>query len=447
MAMETKTHLHEVLQTEILARLPLKTISRFKSVCKKWKSTLESAYFRRLFLSLNRNSSSSSSSSSWSLVYGVDELIVFHGCNKTWDLPKSPPASLIPSSFKRYYIGDCDYRDSSGGLVLITDGSDKAYCYVGSPVTQQWVKIPPPPSDPTGVSTVFGLVTRLDADGVVLSFKVIRLPSVKTADDFYLLSVFVYSSETGVWTSKVIHCPHQIGNLSNINLNGTVYFGCLSVPGILLAHDFYSESDQFRVVGLPDYPDYNKDYKRTLTTSGGFVMYVRALARKEETVLKIWRLSNDDNGTWELLWEVSFPVIGNYAPMAMHPFDVATVYLWSQRDHHLVSCNLRKQDYTVLGDASSDGHQDCFVDKSVCKQSVDELWRPSSSLDVDDEHLDFTVCIWLFQFVIPRWIESVPRPPQAEMIDTTSLLSHAAATHERMMKDIRNEENFWMEME
>lgn len=33
--------------------------------------------------------------------------------------------------------------------------------------------------------------------------------------------------------------------------------------------------------------------------------------------------------------------------------------------------------------ASNDGHQDCFIDKSVCKQSVDELWRSSSDLDGD----------------------------------------------------------------
>lgn len=172
-------------------------------------------------------------------------------------------------------------------------------------------------------------------------------------------------------------------------------------------------------------------------------MYVRTLAKKEETVLKIWRLSNDDD-SWQLLWEVGFPITGNYAPVAMHPFDVAAVYLWSRHDHHLVSCNLLKRDYTVLGDASNDGHQDCFIDKSICKLSVDELWRSSSYLDED---LNFQVCIWLFQFVIPRWVESVPRPPQAEMIDTTSLLSYAAATHGRMMKDIEEAEYFWNEVE
>ena len=301
MAMEeTQTRLLEVMQTEILARLPLKTIFRFKSVSKKWKSTLESPYFRRLFLSLHR--------ASWSLLHGADELIGFHGC-KTWDLPKSP-ASLIPYSFKRYLCGDCDYVDvdSSGGLVLLTDGADKSYCYVGNPVSQH-VKIPPPPSDPTGDNTyVFGLVTRLDEDGVVLSFKVVRLASYQTTND----------------------------HLSS---------------------------------------------------------------------------------------------------------DMGTVYLWSQRDYHWVSCYLRKQDYTILG------HQDCFIDESVCKKSVDEIWDPRALSDLDEEDLSFRVCIWFCPFVIPRWMAPVPRPPQTEMIDTNSLLSYATATHEAKMEDIRNDEYFWMEVE
>ncbi|CAH8386032.1 unnamed protein product [Eruca vesicaria subsp. sativa] len=318
----------------------------------------------------------SSSSSSWCLLHGADELIGFHGC-KTWDLPKSP-ASLIPHSFKRYHYGDCHYVDSSGELVLLTDGADKAYCFLGNPVSQQWFKIPPPPSDPTSDdSDVFGLVTRLDQDGVVLSFKVIRLANIQWKNNDHLLSVLLYSSETGIWTPKVVHCPHQFDNLFNINLNGT-----------------------------------------------------------------IWRLNNDDD-TWQLLWEVGFPIMGNYAPVAMHPFDIAIVYLWSQKDYHWVSCNLRKKDYTfLLGDAS---HQNCFIDEAVCKKSVDEIWDPRSS--DDEDFVDFRVCIWFCPFVIPRWLESVPRPPQAEMIDMTSLLSYATVSHEAKLKDIRDDEYFWMQVE
>ncbi|KAF3566961.1 hypothetical protein DY000_02018396 [Brassica cretica] len=98
--------------------------------------------------------------------------------------------------------------------------------------------------------------------------------------------------------------------------------------------------------------------------------------------------------------------------------------------------------------ASNDGHQDCLIDHFVCKKSVDEIWHPRSSLNL---HLNFRVCISFCPFVVPRWMEPVPRPPQAEMIDMTSLLSYATATHERMMgymnTVMRDKDNdyFWME--
>ncbi|CAA7059090.1 unnamed protein product [Microthlaspi erraticum] len=374
MAMARKTQILGEMVTEIQARLPLKSIARFKSVCKTWKSTLESAYFRRLFLSLHQNSSSS-----WSLMSsGAVELIGFHGC-ETWGLPKSP-ASFIPPSFKRYYLGDFDHVSSSCGFVLIADSTDDGGdCYVGNPVSQEWVKIPALEGD----STVFDLVTRLDEGGVVVGFKVMRLASVKATNNYLsaTLSFSVYSSETGIWTSKIIHCPHQITNLFSITLNGTIYFTCLSVPGVMASHDFYSESDQFRVVQLPDHSDPVNAFKRALVTSSGSVLYVRVLPQKEETFFKIWRLNNgsgDDDQSWQILWEIGLPVIGDCAPLAMHPFDVATVYLWSQQDHHLVSCNLRTRKITVLMDADNDGRI-----ASLTSLFVSRTWI---SCGIEDHH-------------------------------------------------------------
>ncbi|CAL9247029.1 unnamed protein product, partial [Arabidopsis halleri] len=56
--------LPEALLVEIIARLPLKSIARFKSVCKTLKSVIESTYFRSFFVSLHLNSLPS-----WSLIF------------------------------------------------------------------------------------------------------------------------------------------------------------------------------------------------------------------------------------------------------------------------------------------------------------------------------------------------------------------------------------------
>ncbi|XP_033140082.1 F-box protein At3g26010-like [Brassica rapa] len=387
MAMETPTCLIEAMLTDILARLPLRSIARFKTVCKTWKTTIESPYFRRVFVSAHRNSSSS-----WSLLLcGTKEIIGFHGC-ETWDLPKSP-AYFIPPSLKHSSFGYFSYAASSSGLVLINDSSysDESYCYVGNPVLKQWIRIPPAPSS----SIVLGLVTRVDEDGVVSSFKVIR-------------------------------------NMYYISLNGTAYFGWVSVYGVLVAHDFYSESNEFRVVKLPDYQSDKKGLRRFLTMSGGFIMYVTAFYQTEDDVMKIWRL-NDDDESWKLLWVIKLPSISVYVPMAMHPFDIGTVYLCSHHDRHLVSCNLRTLNYTIL----KDGYQDCFIDQSVCDSFVNGVSDPRSS-----SYLWNGVSVKFLPLVLPRWMGSVPCPPQAEMIDTVSLLSYMTSTDRTMKRKNRNDNDF-----
>ncbi|CAA7059091.1 unnamed protein product [Microthlaspi erraticum] len=247
--------------------------------------------------------------------------------------------------------------------------------------------------------------------------------------------VFVYSSETEIWTTKIIHCPRQMTCLPYLTLNGTIYFTCFSVHGVVASHDFYSESDQFWVVQLPYHPCPFEDIERAFTTSGGCVIYVRALAQKEETVLKIWRLNNDQS--WQLLWDMGLPILGNCAPMAMHPFDVGIVYVLCQHDHHLVSCNLRTRKITILRDADNDGHQDCFVDESVCVESVNTLWDPRSPPPPPSKCM-CRAMVWFLPFVLPRWMESVPRPPQAEMMDTTSLLSYTTSRQATMKRNRDN---------
>lgn len=81
-----------------------------------------------------------------------------------------------------------------------------------------------------------------------------------------ILNVFLYSSETRVWSSKIIHCPYQITNSKSLTVNGTIYFSHFSEPGVLVAYVFYSEiSDKFWVIPLPNHP--NHDFKCAFTIS------------------------------------------------------------------------------------------------------------------------------------------------------------------------------------
>lgn len=416
-------HVSEEILIEILARLPLRSIRRFKSVCKTWKSVTETDYFRRLFVSLHKNSSSS-----WSLVVGTkaSDLISLHRC-ETWDLPKSL-ACYIQSHIT---TGHLDYVASSNGMVFM-DGYNTSF--VGNPVLQQWVQIPSLPYP--FVTLPFGLVTRVDDDGVVLGFKVVRIAGdkQKRQESLTMLCLCVYSSETGVWSKKRLDCSHYFTNWGlPMALNGTLFISPediddpAAVSGALIAHDFYGEeSDLCRVIPLPDHDlDHNCYFKRALTTSAGSVMYIKTLAHN---LLKVWMLTKNDD--WKLLWEIRLPFIAcdddilYYAPLAMNPFDGSIVYLWSQQKHYLVSCNLQTHNFKILSEEEEstrhiddDGLEKCVVNQSTCEQLMNASFDPDS--------LDHCVYpLTLFHFVLPRWMESLPCPPQVEMMDTSSLLSY-----------------------
>lgn len=287
----------EAIVVKILVRLPLRSIARFKLLCKSLKSIIESTYFRRLFISLHRNSSSS-----WSLMFrteyghSITEAICFHGC-KTWDLPKTLLSYIMPfqpypnlPTFKYSYVA------SSNGLIWINvfvTRSDHIGCncksFVGNPVLQQWVEIPPSPNPwvkgPSSLNRSTALVTRVDEDGIVLSFKVVETcQCVAEPRDkgMYIWSVYVYSSETGLWTYKQLFSSHPVDYFcfyAPVNLNGMLYLqdirvGFTDQDGVLIAHDFYGpeSDDQCRVIPLPGSD--NNHVKRCLTTSGGHVIYI-----------------------------------------------------------------------------------------------------------------------------------------------------------------------------
>ncbi|XP_019087363.1 PREDICTED: F-box protein At3g26010-like [Camelina sativa] len=243
--------------------------------------------------------------------------------------------------------------------------------YVGNPVLQQWVEVPYPPYPR---SLPVGLVTRVDEDGVVLSFKVLTVAALEPSPD--KSSTFDYDAD-------------------------------LTLPGALIAYDVYGESNLCQVIPLPDHNvNHNSDFKRAYTTSTGFVI-------------------DDDDSGWQLEWKLPLPFIrpdddiSYYAPLAMHPFDRNIIYIWSQQNRYLVSCNLQKLNYKILrdDDQSIDDLQNCFVNQSVCEEEMDDIFGPYS-------HQEYVVPIISFHSLLPRWIESMPCPPQVEIIDTTSLLSN-----------------------
>ncbi|CAH8388186.1 unnamed protein product [Eruca vesicaria subsp. sativa] len=404
----------EDILVEILARLPMKSINRFKSVSKTWNSVTESPYFRRrLFLSVNTNSPSSS----WSLMFiskfnhPITEALGFH----KHDLPKSLSSYILPfqpypnlPTLQYYFVA------SSNGLIWIEAflTHHNRISFVGNPVLKQWVEIPPPPNN--NYCTATGLVTRVE-NGMVTSFKVVRT----SANLRSVWEVHVYSSETGLWSFKELlsFCPVD-GSDPPVNIDGKLYMWQKDFRdesqweifprkefGFLVAYDFYGDDDHCQVVPLP-MPD-NKYVRRCLTTSRGDVMYVEILYRR----LKVWRLSSSSNDDSELLWELSRNEINLASvgfdvfcfPLAMNPFDDDIIYLWSRKHDCLVTGNLRTLVFILHQESenwrSSDGG--CFCVNNYDSKMYMNGFRNGTVTSV----------VVLSQFVPPPGMDFVPRPP------------------------------------
>ncbi|XP_010461852.1 PREDICTED: F-box protein At1g49990-like [Camelina sativa] len=222
----------------------------------------------------------------------------------------------------------------------------------------------------------------------------------------FVRRVYVYSSETGLWTLKRLLNSRPV-NHPPVNLNGTLYMWERRVIStkheVIVSFDFYGpeDDDQCQVIPLPDPSEFNQiNGKRCLTTSGGDVIYIVRRGQK----LKHWRMNdNSENGWWQLsreinmAWSFSFSI-----PIAMNPFDTDIVYLWRKRDHCLVTGNLQTQEFIVhqesekwtssegcchINTCDCNGYMEATHDVShyiipVCASTVDGLGAPSTKLIV-----------------------------------------------------------------
>ncbi|VVB00698.1 unnamed protein product [Arabis nemorensis] len=228
-----------------------------------------------------------------------------------------------------------------------------------------------------------------------IAFKVVRTCESRRVCEW---RVYVYSSERGTWTFKRLLSSIPLHH-PPVNLNGMLYLckkgSYRTGPGVLIAHDFYGPEadDQCPVIPLP--PEYNMI--SCLTTSRGDVIYIEILDQR----LKVWRLNSE---RWQLSREeidmasVGFDV--DCIPMAMNPFDSDIIYLWSLEHCCFVSGNLRTHEFIVHQES-----ENWSSSKGCCRINT-------SGAEGYMEYARYLFSVvMLSQFVLPQWMDPVPRPP------------------------------------
>ncbi|CAF1843854.1 BnaC04g21710D [Brassica napus] len=204
------------LLERILSFLPIASIFRAGTVCKRWNEIVSSQRFLWIF---NNNSVSQGP---WYFMFTTTD---------------DPSGYAYDPVIKKWYSFDLPcietsnwFVASSCGLVCFMDNDCRNKIYVSNPITKQWRKLVEPPghkaTDYTALSTSMNRAKQ--------SYSVSIVKSKQVAGDFFQwdLSIHLYSSETMTWTTSVTDVlTGWRGGDESVICNNVLYFLIYSTGG------------------------------------------------------------------------------------------------------------------------------------------------------------------------------------------------------------------------
>ncbi|KAM0823161.1 hypothetical protein ACQ4PT_071055 [Festuca glaucescens] len=156
----------EDIVTEVLLRLPIKTVVRFRAVCRSWATLLSSEEFCRLHRAITKAA-------------GVPLKLMYFSPTQRFDATAAYSCSLSPGPRDNQLLFTLDYAHGSWvevltpapchGLNLLYDALAKAY-YICNAATWAVVRLPP-----SGDAAAHRISTGLGFDARTREYKVVRL--------------------------------------------------------------------------------------------------------------------------------------------------------------------------------------------------------------------------------------------------------------------------------
>lgn len=280
------------LVLDILSRLPVGPVTRFRRVCKQWRSLTYDAHF------LDQHSKR------------VPHIILIPltFCNFT-RLPiykfESPEEQRIKEYYPSVRLPKTSLYSLSNpvnGLVVVYDsyGNDP-YHYLLNPVTQEVAKLP---SGKLRASAfVYGQVA-LAFDASTGKYKLVKICEINFEDSIFVCEILTVGSQE--W-SFVGELPCSVFKFPSSFLNGTVYWMAKisQQPLHIGALAFDIKEEKFRVIPqLVHFPIGSPCKHFTLGQNGGQIILAEASRPPHRPFLRLLMLKDGENPEWKEVYNI-----------------------------------------------------------------------------------------------------------------------------------------------
>ncbi|KFK33317.1 hypothetical protein AALP_AA6G359400 [Arabis alpina] len=290
----------DLVMEEILARLPAKSLMRFKCVSKLWSSHIMSRHFNNLFLTVPSRPR--------------PRLYMTLGDHKAQE---SVILSLAPdtTTLSTFVVDHGLTIPEQGGYILQNLNGFMCHTYgkqprIFNPATRQLVTLTPPveveEEEEEDWTRDFSVRYYCGHDPINDQYKVICSTSVFFKFWGVLRSelwVFVLNCRGSSWKKVPDFFPHHLPSLQGLCIDGVIYYLALIATHDYIIVTFHIASEEFKSIQVPHkegelLPRTLTNRNHNLIDYGGKLTIVDQTKLGDEGMLDLWVLEDATNKEW-----------------------------------------------------------------------------------------------------------------------------------------------------